>query len=293
MVRVAGESSRTSRYLNLSRAGANDPVIICYESSGEGTPVLCVPGLGDTSWVWRKIVPTLSSMHRVIVMEPRGHGRSSSPPGKYTLTEMAGDIGALVARLELSRPVLIGHGLGAKAALMLAVEQPHLPGALILISTGAAPAAKSVRRGVAERIHLVEAGDMQEAYRNRKSEGREPRGMTPMERAEHHRLFLRNDASGYSSAGYAELLAPDLTERLCKVSCAVLAITGEEDPEFHEDAQILSARIRRCRSVLIEGAGRYVQLDRPEAVLAIAHDFFRKHHLSVAKSTEDNHEPID
>ena len=293
MVRVAGESSRTARYLNLSRAGADDPVIICYEATGDGTPILCVPGLGDTGWVWRKIIPTLTSMHRVVAMEPRGHGRSSHPPGKYTLADLAGDIGDIIARLGLNRPVLIGHGLGARAALLLAIEQPRLPGALILISTGAAPAAKSVRRGVAERIHLAEAGDMQEAYRNRKSEGREPRGMTPKERAEHHRLFLRNDASGYASAGYAELLAPDLTERLNEVSSPALALTGEEDPEYHEDARTLSAGIRGCESFLIEGAGRYAQLDRPEAVLALIHDFFRKHYLSVTKSTEENHEPID
>ena len=176
---------------------------------------------------------------------------------------------------------------------MLAIERPRLPGALILISTGAASAARSVRRGVAERIHLAEAGEMQEAYRNRKSEGREPRGMTPKERAEHHRLFLRNDASGYASAAYAELLAPDLTERLNEVSCPALALTGEEDTEYHEDTRTLSAGIRGCESFLIEGAGRYAQLDRPEAVLALIHDFFRKHHLSVAKSTEETHEPID
>lgn len=293
MVRVAGESSRTARYLNLSRAGADDPVIICYEAAGDGTPILCVPGLGDTVWVWREIIPTLTSMHRVVAVEPRGHGRSSNPPGKYTLAEMAGDIGGITSRLGLNRPVLIGHGLGARAVLLLAIEQPRLPGALILIATGAAPAAKSVRRGVAERIHLAEAGEVQEAYRNRKSEGREPRGMTPKERAEHHRLFLRNDPSGYASAGYAELLAPDLTDRLGEVTCPALVLTGEEDPEYHEDARTLSARIPRCESILIEGAGRYAQLDRPEAVLALIHDFFRKHHLSVAKSTEENHEPID
>lgn len=293
MVRVAGESSRTARYLNLSRAGADDPVIICYEAAGDGTPIICVPGLGDTVWVWREIIPTLTSMHRVVAVEPRGHGRSSNPPGKYTLAEMAGDIGGITFRLGLNRPVIIGHGLGARAALLLAIEQPRLPGALILIATGAAPAAKSVRRGVAERIHLAEAGEVQEAYRNRKSEGREPRGMTPKERAEHHRLFLRNDPSGYASAGYAELLAPDLTDRLGEVTCPALVLTGEEDPEYHEDARTLSVRIPRCESILIEGAGRYAQLDRPEAVLALIHDFFRKHHLSVAKSTEENHEPID
>lgn len=299
MVRIANETSRTARYANISRPGADDPVIICYEAMGEGTPMLCLPGLGDTNWVWRKVIPSLASAHRVIALEPRGHGRSSSPRGRYALAEMAGDVMEVASRLGLdarmggARPVIMGHGLGARAALLLAMEHPRCAAALILIGAGAAPAAKSVRRGIAERIHLAEAGDMREAYRNRKAEGREPRGMRPEERAAHHRLFLRNDPGGYASAGYAELLAPDLTARLGAVSCPVLALAGEGDPECHEDVQALSAGIPRCESVLVEGAGRYAQLDRPEAVLALIQEFSRKHRLLVSTSMEEDDGPMD
>ncbi len=293
MVRIANESSRTARYVNISRSGADDSIILCYEAAGDGTPMLCLPGLGDTNWVWRKIIPSLVSAHRVIAMEPRGHGRSSSPRGKYTLDEMASDVMEVAARLGVERPVLMGHGLGARAALLLATEHPRYPAALVLISAGAAPAAKSVRRGIAERIHLAEAGRMREAYRNRKAEGREPRGMNPQERAAHHRLFLRNDPAGYASAGYAELLAPDLTGRLGDISCPVLALAGERDAEYHQDVQTLSAKIPRCESVLIEGAGRYAQLDRAEAVLALIQEFSRKHRLLVSTSMEEDDGPMD
>lgn len=291
MPRLAGESSRAARYVNVSRPGADDPVILCCEDAGDGPPIVCVPGLGDVNWVWRKIIPAFSGAHRVVAVEPRGHGRSSSPRGKYALSDMASDLWEAAARLGVERPVLIGDGLGARTALLLAMERPDWPAALVLIGAGAAPAGRRARRGVAERIHLAEARDMREAYRNRKSEGREPRGMTPRERAEHHRLFLRNDPSGYASAGYAELLAPDLTDRLGEVACPVLALAGEDDEECREDARALAAGIPRCESVLIEGAGRCVQLDQAEAALAIIRDFFRKHILSVVKTTEDSDGP--
>ncbi len=292
MVRVAGEASGTARYVAVSPPGTDDAVVLCYESAGEGTPVVCLPDLGDTNRVWRKVVPALSSVHRVLAVEPRGHGRSSNPGGKYTLTQMAEDVATLLARVGVHRPILLGHGLGARIALLLAVERSRLPAALVLIAGSPAPAPKSVRRGVAERIHLAEAGSMHEAYKNRKSEGCEPRGMTPTERAERHRLFTRNDPGGYASAGYAELLAPDLSERLGEVACPVLALAGEHDPAYHEGARALAEGVRACTSVLVEGAGRYVQLDRPEAALALAHDFFRKHQLLVA-TAEKNDDPTD
>ncbi len=291
MGREFNRFSRTAKYVNVSHSSTDDPVVLCYEAFGDGAPILCVPGLGDTNWVWRKLIPTLMHLHRVIALEPRGHGRSSSPRGKYTLDEMAGDIQNVIALLSLEKPIIIGHGLGARAALLFAIEQPRHPAALVLIATGAAPASKSVRRGIAERIHLAEAGEMREAYKNRKNENREPRGMNPRERAQHHRLFLQNNPSGYASAGYAELLAPDLLDRLGEVSCPVLALTGEHDGEYHPDIQMLSTKISRCESVLIEGTSRYVQLDKAEATLALIHDFLRKHHLVVANSTEEDDEP--
>ena len=287
MLRVANESSRKARYVSLSPSGASDPLILCYEEAGDGAPVLCVPGLGDTNWVWRRIIPALAGARRVIALEPRGHGRSSSPRGRYALREMAEDVAAAAARLGAERPALIGHGLGARAALLLAMERPGRPAALVLIAAGAAPASRSVRRGIAERVHLAEAGDMREAYRNRKSEGREPRGMSPRERAEHHRLFLRNDPSGYASAGYAELLAPDLTDRLGEVACPVLALAGADDEEGRGDVRALADGIPGCESVLVEGAGRYVQLDKAETVLALIQDFFRRRLPPTPAPTEE------
>ena len=288
MLRVANESSRKARYVGTGPSGASDPLILCCEEAGDGAPVLCVPGLGDTNWVWRRIIPALAGARRVIAIEPRGHGRSSSPRGRYALREMAEDVAAIAARLGAERPALIGHGLGARAALLLAMERPLWPAALVLIAAGAAPASRSVRRGIAERVHLAEAGDMREAYRNRKSEGREPRGMSPRERAEHHRLFLRNDPAGYASAGYAELLAPDLTDRLGEVACPVLALAGADDEECRGDVRALADGIPVCESVLIEGAGRYVQLDKAEAALALIQDFFRRRLPSTPAPTEED-----
>ena len=112
--------------------------------------------------------------------------------------------------------------------------------------------------------------------------------MSPRERAEHHRLFLRNDPAGYASAGYAELLAPDLTDRLGEVACPVLALAGADDEECRGDVRAFADGIPKCESVLIEGAGRYVQLDKAEAALALIQDFFRRRLPSTPAPTEED-----
>ena len=69
--------------------------------------------------------------------------------------------------------------------------------------------------------------DMQAAYKALKSEGHGPRGMSPRERAEHHRNFLKNSPVGYAAACGAELNAPDLSEKISEIRCPVLALAGE------------------------------------------------------------------
>jgi len=282
MARVAGESPRTARYVKLSPPGTDDPVILCCEVAGEGPPVLLVPGLGDTVWVWRRLTPALETAYRVCAVEPRGHGRSASPAGPYTLGEMAADLAGLAERLGLARPVIIGHGLGAQAALVLAIDRPALPAALVLIGADTGPPEGEARHSLAERMARAAAGDMGAAYRTRKAAGREPRGMRPRERAELHRIFLRNTPSGYAASCAAALGAPDLAARLEEVACPVLALAGELDAGLHAAARRLAGGIPRCEAVVVEGAGHYVQLDRAEAFGALLSDFLRKHNLASA-----------
>ena len=189
MARIAGASPRAARYLKLSPRGSDDPVILCCEISGRGPWVILVPGLGDTVWAWRKLVPALETSHRVAAPEPRGHGRSASPGGPYTLEELAGDLGRLAREIGAERPILVGQGLGGRAALLLGLERPELPAALVLIGTDPSPPGGEAREALlAQRGHAAR-GDMKAAYRDRKAAGAHPRGMTPKERAE-YRAFI-------------------------------------------------------------------------------------------------------
>lgn len=283
MARIAGESPRTARHIKLSPPAKDDPVILCCEIAGDGPPMILVPGLGDTVWVWRRLIPHLQHHHQVIAVEMRGHGRSASPFGPYSMKDMAGDLALLTERLNLPPSAFVAQGLGARAAMILAIEKPEIAAALILIGAETGPPRESARGMLVGRMEHAARGDMQAAYKLRKGEGREPRGMSSRERAEHHRLFLRNSPAGYNAACYAELSAPDISGRLGEIRCPVLAVAGELDPDRLDDARRMAEEIPDCESVILADAGYFAQLDQTEAFHALLDDFLKKHHITPAR----------
>ncbi len=276
MARIAGESPRTARHIKLSPPEVADPVILCCEIAGDGPPIMLVPGLGDTVWVWRHLIPLLQPRSRVAAVELRGHGRSASPRGPYTAGEMAGDLVRLAEELGLNRPAIIAQGFGARLALLLAIERPGFAAGLVLIGAETGPVENAL---LGKMKDLAAQGDMAAAYKMRKEEGGAPRGMSPKERAEHHRLFLRNAPAGHAAACAAVIGPPDLTERLGEIRCPVLAVAGALDEKRHATAGRLAELVPACTAAIIEGAGHFVQLDAPESFQVVLDDFLREHEL--------------
>jgi pimeloyl-ACP methyl ester carboxylesterase len=71
-----------------------DGVRIYYEECGKGRPLVLAYRIGGNTDMWDVNLPALSSRHRLILWEPRGHGRSGSPkdPAKYSFRRWACDL---------------------------------------------------------------------------------------------------------------------------------------------------------------------------------------------------------
>jgi pimeloyl-ACP methyl ester carboxylesterase len=107
-------------------------------SSRGHIPVLLVHSFGGSSEQWAPQLEHLRKTRRAIAFDLRGHGQSGAPDdGDYAVESLAADIGAVVEALRLSKVVLVGHGLGAKAALEYAGADPGRVAGLLL---AAAPA---------------------------------------------------------------------------------------------------------------------------------------------------------
>lgn len=89
-------------------------------------PIVLVHGLGASLGFWYlQIAPKLAQHRRVILLDLRGHGRSSMPAAGYTPAVMADDLLALLDHLRIASVHLLGHSYGGMVALEFAWRNPH------------------------------------------------------------------------------------------------------------------------------------------------------------------------
>lgn len=93
--------------------------------SGGGAPVLLLHGGLGSSEVWGAEVERLRARHEVIVMDTRGHGRStrSSAPLSYAL--MMSDVIGVLDTLRVPRTSVVGWSDGGIVGLLLAIDHPE------------------------------------------------------------------------------------------------------------------------------------------------------------------------
>jgi pimeloyl-ACP methyl ester carboxylesterase len=93
-------------------------------------------------------VPALAARFRVIVVDSRGHGRSTRAAAGVSYHQMAGDVIALLDHLKIERAALLGWSDGGIIALDLAIHHPARTGRIVVTGTnfdrsGTKPAGKS------------------------------------------------------------------------------------------------------------------------------------------------------
>jgi pimeloyl-ACP methyl ester carboxylesterase len=89
---------------------------------------------GGSSRAWTGVIDQLADEHRWVAPDLRGFGNSDAPNAGYTTSEMADDVIALIASLNLERYVLVGHSMGGKIALAVAARRPAGLRSLVLLA---------------------------------------------------------------------------------------------------------------------------------------------------------------
>ena len=118
---------------------------IAFDESGEGPLVVCVPSMGDVRAEYRFLAPKLASAgYRVVTMDVRGHGETSTAWDDFSVAGVGSDILALIRQLNAGPAVIVGESMAAGAAVWAAAEAPELVAGLIL--TGPVCAQRAVGR---------------------------------------------------------------------------------------------------------------------------------------------------
>lgn len=126
MVKLAG---------SLSRPGAQ---VRYADTGGDGLPVVFTHGAGMDHAMFAAQSDALEQAgFRTIVWDLRGHGESELEPGvRFTAADALADLAALLDRLGLERPVLVGHSVGGNLCQAFVRAHPRrVRGLVVLDST--------------------------------------------------------------------------------------------------------------------------------------------------------------
>jgi len=97
-------------------------VKIWYATFGKGEPVILLHGGLANSNYWGHQVPALAERYRVIVMDSRGHGRSTRDERPYGYELMATDVIGLMDFLKIPKAAVVGWSDGAILGLEIAIR---------------------------------------------------------------------------------------------------------------------------------------------------------------------------
>ena len=114
-------------------------ISIWYATFGSGPPVILLHGGLANSDYWGHQVPMLARSHRVIVMDSRGHGRSTRDSKPYGYSLMASDVIGLMDFLGIPQAAVVGWSDGAIIGLSLAMSHPSRVARLFAFAANSDP----------------------------------------------------------------------------------------------------------------------------------------------------------
>lgn len=225
------------------------------KTNGTSAILVLIPGLISDDIVWREVADALGALVPVMIADV-SKGAS--------LAEMAESILA-----EIPGPLYVaGHSMGGRVALEMVRLAPNRIEKLALVDTG---------------VHPLVAGELEKrqvmvdlAY-NEGMAALAERWLPPMVDATRQGdkalmgaltdMVLRADAEQHERQIGALVHRPDAGPLLPSIKCPVLLLAGRQDawspPSQHAEMQ---SKLEDSRLVVIEDAGHFAPIERPEAV---------------------------
>jgi pimeloyl-ACP methyl ester carboxylesterase len=136
-MRCGTDMSRPDRAAGLKEQVLETPNgSIGYFRFGQGSPIVLITGYRASMAEWNAyFLDELAKHHEVIVFDNRGVGRSQMRGTRYSVRDLASDTAALIRRLDLKDPAVLGWSMGGIVAQQLAIDEPSLISKLILVSS--------------------------------------------------------------------------------------------------------------------------------------------------------------
>jgi pimeloyl-ACP methyl ester carboxylesterase len=237
----------------------NDAARIRYATYGAGLPVILLHGGMGHGGNWGYQVPALvAEGYRAILIDSRGHGRSTRDARPFSYELMASDVEAVMDTLRLERAAIVGWSDGACTALVLASSAPERVVGVFFFACNMDPSGLKenieftpiLQRCVARHIRDYEALS---AAPDKFDEFREAVGL------------MQRTQPNYSVQDLAAIRVP-------------VSIVQSEHDEFikREHAEYLARNIPTTDLVVLPGVSHFAPLQRPALFNRAMLTFLRK-----------------
>ncbi len=224
----------------------HDGARIWYAVYGAGPPVVMLHGGLGHSGNWGYQVPVLvGAGYQVVLVDSRGHGRSTRDARPFSYERMASDVLAVTDLLRLDRVAVVGWSDGACIALILAWKAPARIAGVFFFGCNMDPSGtkpleftprlrRCLSRHAQDYAHLSATPDQFDAFREAVS-------------------LMMQTQPDFSAADLAEVLVP-------------VAIVQSEQEEFitREHAEYLAHSIPGASLTILPGVSHFAPLQRPE-----------------------------
>lgn len=263
---------------------------LAYDDTGAGpthgptpgpTPgplVLCVPSLGDLRGEYRLLIPLLAAAGcRVVTLDVRGHGATSTGWPDYSVAAIGADMLALVRSLNAGPAFLVGESMAAGAAVWAAAEAPELVQGLVLIGPFMRGESTWAGRTFYRALFARPWGPaLWQRYYTMLYPTRKPDDFAAYTAA------LRTNLAqpGRMEALHHMLAAPKTAseQRLAQVKAPALVLMGSKDPDFRKPESEAAWVAQKLHGAyhMVEGAGHYPQAEMPELAAGLIREFLNQ-----------------
>ena len=218
---------------------------IWYAEFGQGEPVILLHGGLANSNYWGLLVPALDKNYRVIVMDSRGHGRSTRNEQPYGYDLMASDVVALMDYLKIKRAAIVGWSDGAILGLDIAINHPDRLTKLFAFAANSDPS------GVAD----IGKSPVFNAYIDRAEKEYEKLSATPTE----YKAFLDQISKMWATQ-------PNFTkEQLAGIKTPTWIVDADHDEAIkRENTEFMAAQIPGSGLLLQAEVSHFSFLQDPE-----------------------------
>ena len=242
-----------------------------YSEFGQGSPVVILHGLFGFSDNWQTIAKGLSENYLVVTPDLRNHGRSPHVP-THTYPEMAEDLRAFMEAHWMFGASVVGHSMGGKVAMQLALSHPDAVERLVVvdIAPGGAEDNHSSIFDALLRMDLSKMGSRKEAE-TYLAERISDAGT---------RQFLLKNITREDDGRYTwKMNLPVLWEHYRDILAPVgggmfdkpaLFIRGSRSDYIKDsDFPLIKSLFPQAEVVTVQDAGHWVHADKPEELLNI------------------------